>query len=89
LSSHALQFWVQNAGHFDVRGKGLYESGYSGWALKLARWLFKFMGISEDVKKLCSATTISEQVEIYETKVYLFLVDVKIRFALYFYILGL
>ena len=69
LSSHALQFWVQNADHFKLEGKGLYETGYSGWALKLARWLFTAMGVTEDVKKMCNATTIEEQVEIYEKKV--------------------
>ena len=69
LSSHALQFWVQNVGHFDVNRKGLYDTGYSGWALKLARWLFRYMGVSEDVKRMCSATTVKEQSEIYEKKV--------------------
>lgn len=69
LSSHALQFWVQNADNFDFKGKGLYETGYSGWALKLGRWLFRFMGVSEDVKRMCTVTTISEQIEIYEAKV--------------------
>ena len=69
LSSHALQFWVQNADHFKLEEKGLYETGYSGWALKLARWLFTVMGVTEDVKKMCNATTIEEQVEIYEKKV--------------------
>jgi betaine lipid synthase len=68
LSSHALQFWVHNARHFDAAGKGLYDSGYSGWALKLARWLFAMMGVTEDVKKMCEATTVEEQVEIYEAK---------------------
>lgn len=68
LSSHALQFWVQNAGHFDPRGKGLYETGYSGWALRFARWLFGTMGVSEDVKKMCEVGTIEEQIRIYEDK---------------------
>jgi betaine lipid synthase len=71
LTSHALQFWVQNAGHFEPQGKGLYETGYSGWALKLARWLFAFMGVTEDVKKMCEATTMEEQIKLYEDKVVL------------------
>jgi betaine lipid synthase len=69
LTSHALQFWVQNANNFNPNGKGLYETGYSGWALKLARWLFKVMGITEDIKRMCESNTIEEQVKIYEDKV--------------------
>jgi betaine lipid synthase len=69
LSSHALQFWVHNANNFDARGKGLYESGYSGWALRLARWVFGVMGVSDDVKRMCEAATVDEQFEIYEAKV--------------------
>ena len=72
LTSHALQFWVQNANHFNPNGKGLYETGYSGWALKLARWLFKVMGITEDIKRMCESNTIEEQVKIYEEKVHRF-----------------
>jgi betaine lipid synthase len=49
----------------------LYETGYSGWALKLARWLFAFMGVTEDVKKMCEATTMEEQIKLYEDKVVL------------------
>jgi betaine lipid synthase len=89
LSSHALQFWVQNAGNFDAKKNGLYETGYSGWALKLAKWLFKFIGISEDVKKMCSVTKIEEQIKIYETKVYSPTFVYNDRFARYYYILGL
>ena len=69
LSSHALQFWVHNASHFDPKGKGLYETGYSGWAVKFARWLFGIMNVKEDVKKMCEATTLEGQIEIYESKV--------------------
>lgn len=69
LSSHALQFWVQNAGHFEPKGKGLYETGYSGWAMKLARWVFSAMGVSKEVQQMCSATTIDAQVKIWEKKV--------------------
>jgi len=47
----------------------LYETGYSGWALKLGRYLFACMGVSEDVTKMCAATTIEDQVAIYEAKV--------------------
>jgi betaine lipid synthase len=69
LTSHALQFWVQNVDHFNVQGRGLYETGYSGWGLKLARWLFGAMGVTEDVKRMCEVSTIKEQVKIYEEKV--------------------
>jgi betaine lipid synthase len=69
LTSHALQFWGQNANNFNPKGRGLYETGYSGWALKLARWLFSTMNVSEEVKRMCSATTIEDQVKIWEDKV--------------------
>jgi hypothetical protein len=69
MTSHALQFWDQNAGHFDLGGRGLYDTGYSGWALKLARWMFSVMGVGEDVKRMCEATTIEEQVKVYKEKV--------------------
>ena len=89
LSSHALQFWVQNAGHFDLKGKGLYETGYSGWALKLAKWLFRCMGVSKDVKQMCQATTIEEQVQIYKTKVHSLGSEVDSRSAQCSYTRGL
>lgn len=90
LSSHALQFWVQNADHFNLDGKGLYETGYSGWALKLTRWLFTAMGVTEDIKMMCNARTIKEQVEIYEKKVRLAVSrNSNLRFDRRYYILGL
>lgn len=69
LTSHALQFWVHNAKHFDVNGMGLYDTGFSGWAIKFARWVFATMGLQTDVKRMCEATSIEEQVKIYEEKV--------------------
>ena len=89
LTSHALQFWVQNAGHFDCKGHGLYGTGSSGWALKLAKWLFRCMGVRDDVKNMCEATTLEEQVQIYETKVRHLESDVDNRFVQCFYTLGL
>ena len=88
LSSHALQFWVQNARNFDPKGKGLYETGYSGWALKFARWLFAFMGVTDDVKNMCAATMIEDQVKIYEEKVLHTKMKFNDRFARSYYILG-
>lgn len=72
MTSHALQFWDQNARNFDIKSEGLYHTGYSGWALKLAKWAFALVGVTDDVKKMCESTTIAKQVEVYEAKVIFF-----------------
>jgi len=68
LSSRAFQFWVV---HTDVfkRGGGLYETGQSGIALRATKWLFRIFGISSHVKRMCAATTLNQQKEIWREKV--------------------
>lgn len=70
LSSEAFQFWLHNGPSvFSPSSKGLYFSGGSGNALSIAVWLFRLLGMSEDVKKLCSAQTLNEQREIWQRSI--------------------
>lgn len=66
LSSQALQYWLLHEHVFSSRrSRGLYETGGSGVAIKLVRVLFKVLGFSGVVKKLCSAGTLNEQRELW------------------------
>lgn len=62
LSSLCYQFWRINAHMFDT---AFYTSGYSGWAIRLASWIFKIAGVESDVKLLCEAPSIQEQERIW------------------------
>ncbi|KAF2500290.1 hypothetical protein BU16DRAFT_453416 [Lophium mytilinum] len=68
MSSLAFQFWLQN-GSSSFTKNGLYYSGGSGHALHLVGWLFKVLGLSEEVKKLCAAPTLNEQREIWQKSI--------------------
>jgi betaine lipid synthase len=65
LSSSAYQFWRINAGSFS---SSFYLRGYSGWALRLAGFIFRMAGVSKDIKALCSADTLEQQGEIWKQK---------------------
>ncbi|KAI9870567.1 MAG: hypothetical protein M1830_004092, partial [Pleopsidium flavum] len=70
LSSRALQYWLVHSKIFtSYNGYGLYESGSSGNALRLVRWLFWSLGLSREVEKLCSARTLNEQREIWCSRI--------------------
>lgn len=70
LSSEAFQFWLHNGPSvFSPSSKGLYYSGGSGYAISAAGWLFRLLGMSEDVKKLCQAQTLNEQREIWQRSI--------------------
>jgi betaine lipid synthase len=45
-----------------------YLRGYSGWALRLAKFAIAFGGISKEVKAFCHAPTLAEQSAIWESK---------------------
>jgi betaine lipid synthase len=62
LSSHAYQFWRLHSNAFS---SAFYMRGYSGWALRLAKWVFKLAGVSKEVKALCYAETLEEQKRIW------------------------
>ncbi|KAF8325155.1 S-adenosyl-L-methionine-dependent methyltransferase [Cantharellus anzutake] len=62
LSSAAFQFWSVNANAFN---SSFYLRGYSGWALRIAKWLFWATGMSGEVRRICEAETLMEQDEIW------------------------
>jgi betaine lipid synthase len=65
LSSNAYQFWRINDDAFST---SFYHRGYSGWALRLAQFLFRMAGVSEDVKTMCEADSLEEQARIWKEK---------------------
>lgn len=67
LSSRAFQYWLDNTSAFTSRG-GLYETGGSRIAVKLSKWLFRLLGLSGEVRRLCSAKTLREQRAIWRTR---------------------
>lgn len=67
MSSNAFQYWMDKDNTFE--GRGLYDTGSTRWALRLARTLFAFFGISGDIDALCSCTSLKEQIRIWDTKI--------------------
>lgn len=65
ISSIAYQFWRING---DAFSSSFYLRGYSGWALRLAKFIFKLAGVSKDVVALCNADTTAEQETIWQKK---------------------
>ena len=62
LSSQALQFWISNASTFNSRFScGLYETGGSRHAVRLAKYLFTLAGLRKEVQHLCNCETVEEQ----------------------------
>lgn len=68
LSSSAYQFWRINVDAFTTPSKPFYLHGYSGWALKLARFIFTIAGVRTDVERLCECETLDKQVQIWQQK---------------------
>jgi betaine lipid synthase len=66
LSSHAYQFWRLNS---DAFKSSFYRRGYSGWALRLAKFAFWMGGASGAVERLCKAETIEEQQKIWNESI--------------------
>lgn len=64
LSSRAFQFWLDNVSTF-TSGKGLYETGGTRIAVKFAKWMFKALGLSEQVRQFCQCKTLEEQREMW------------------------
>lgn len=69
MSSHAFQFWmIHGEKTFSSGGRGLYDTGFTRWALRIARWLFTIAGKQADVDRLCKAKTMPEQLQIWNEK---------------------
>ena len=70
MSSNAFQYWYENgAKTFDPNGKGLYDTGFSKWAIRMASYLFSLTGIKKDIDNLCNAETMDEQLKIWNFKI--------------------
>ncbi|CCH45246.1 Ubiquinone/menaquinone biosynthesis methyltransferase [Wickerhamomyces ciferrii] len=70
LSSNAFQYWMDKGPKtFDINGAGLYDTGSTRWALRLARYVFKLTGLSSKVEELCNAKTLIEQKEIWNNSI--------------------
>jgi betaine lipid synthase len=65
LSSPAYQFWRVNDTAFS---SSFYLRGYSGWALRLAKTLFRLAGVAKEVERLCDTDSIEEQGRIWKEK---------------------
>ena len=68
LSAPCYQFWKANA-HMFTSSMPLYMHGFSGFALRIVRCLFKITGRLGDVERLCNARSITEQVSIWARRV--------------------
>ncbi|KAG0198517.1 hypothetical protein BGX28_008037 [Mortierella sp. GBA30] len=63
LSSAALQFWYKNKDTFD---NCFYETGYSGLALRLFKWLLRIKGLSKAAEEITTTDKISVQEHLWE-----------------------
>ncbi|KAL9101907.1 MAG: hypothetical protein Q9163_002873 [Psora crenata] len=64
LSSQAFQYWLSHTNAFTASG-GLYETGGSGHAVVLTRWIFRLTGLTTCVEQMCCAETLNEQRELW------------------------
>ncbi|EST06244.1 Methyltransferase domain protein [Kalmanozyma brasiliensis GHG001] len=65
LSSHAYQFWRLNTRAFET---AFYFRGYSGHALRLAKYAFTITGVRRWVAKMCTANSVEEQQDVWNKK---------------------
>lgn len=69
MSSNAFQFWYKYGPKtFDIKGNGLYFTGFSKWPLKFTRYIFKMAGMGDYVEELCNAKTMKQQRLVWQTK---------------------
>lgn len=70
LSSLAFQFWLQHGEKtFAPSGKGFYDTGGSGYALRWVGRLLRLVGLQQEVDRLCAAETLNEQREIWQRSI--------------------
>lgn len=67
MSLQALQFWLHQEGAFS--GRGLYDTGLTRWALRLARAIFAVFGVLRHIDALCSCTSLKEQARVWDEQV--------------------
>ncbi|OAQ31425.1 hypothetical protein K457DRAFT_92422 [Linnemannia elongata AG-77] len=66
LSSTALQFWFKNRSTFD---DCFYETGYSGLALRLFKWLLRIKGLTKTAEEISTTEDIRVQEQLWENVV--------------------
>lgn len=66
LSSYAFQYWSQHKERFHHK---FYKTGYSGLALSILEWWIRMQGLGKDIDIMTSASTIEEQVKVWQTKI--------------------
>ncbi|THU83335.1 hypothetical protein K435DRAFT_689729, partial [Dendrothele bispora CBS 962.96] len=66
LSSSAYQFWRRNVNAFS---SSFYLQGYSGWAVRTFKILFRLAGLRKDIERMCNCDTIAEQMDIWSNRV--------------------
>ncbi|KAG2235798.1 hypothetical protein INT48_001024 [Thamnidium elegans] len=66
LSSYAFQYWSQHQDRFHHK---FYKTGYSGLALSILEWWIRMQGLGKDIDAMTSASTIEEQVKVWQTKI--------------------
>ncbi|KAG0056251.1 hypothetical protein BGZ83_005806 [Gryganskiella cystojenkinii] len=66
LSSTAMQFWYKNRNTFD---QCFYETGYSGLALRLFKWLLRIKGLTKVAEEITITDKISVQEHLWENVV--------------------
>ena len=70
MSSRAFRYWLDHVPVFTTkRSYGLYESGSSGQAITLVKWLIRCFGLRPHVEELCRAKTLNEQRELWFQKI--------------------
>ncbi|KAM9910211.1 hypothetical protein OXX69_004701 [Metschnikowia pulcherrima] len=67
MSSNAFQYWMDKAGAFE--GKGLYDTGSTRWALRLAKAIFFVFGIGAEIDELCRCTNMKDQIRLWQEKI--------------------
>lgn len=70
ISSNGLQFWYEKGNKtFDPNGPGIYDTGSTRWALRLAKYIFTFCGLNKQIDRLCQCKTLPEQIEVWNNKI--------------------
>ena len=69
LCSQTLQYWMEKGeSTFGLKSKGLYDTGSTRWALRLAKALFSIFGAGKYVEKLCNCESLEEQINLWNNK---------------------
>ena len=63
--SGTYAYWKSNSYQFTT---DWFLQGYSGWALKLANFAFRVMGVSKDARRFITADSIGEQQRFWDSK---------------------